>query len=158
MPLGMEVCLRAGHTVLDGDPATSPTKGGTVPEFSAHVCCGQTAVVHLSYCWALVNRGLYLIHKRHKRQLKPTKHKCHNPRSDLLPREQHSSAFPPRTAAAAARGIKRPAADDERTPASAAGGLTTASWIPGSHELDTPRPPPPLRRSWAAVEGGSRCH
>ena len=38
-----------GHIVLDGDPALSPINGGTAPEFSAHVCCGQT-VVHLSYC------------------------------------------------------------------------------------------------------------
>ena len=49
MPLGMELCLGAGHIVLDGDPALSPIKGETAPEFSAHVCCGQT-VVHLSYC------------------------------------------------------------------------------------------------------------
>jgi len=34
MPLGMEVGLGPGHTVLDGDPA---------PQFSAHVCCGQMA-------------------------------------------------------------------------------------------------------------------
>ena len=34
MPLGTEVSLGPGHIVLDGDPA---------PQFSAHVCCGQTA-------------------------------------------------------------------------------------------------------------------
>jgi len=33
MPLGMEVCLGAGHIVLDGDPALSPIKGGTAPNF-----------------------------------------------------------------------------------------------------------------------------
>ena len=42
MPLGiMEVAFGPGHMVLDEDPA--PTKRGTVPQFSAHVCCGQTA-------------------------------------------------------------------------------------------------------------------
>jgi len=43
MPLGMEVGLSPGDTVLDialdGDPA---------PHFSAHVYCGQT-IAHLSY-------------------------------------------------------------------------------------------------------------
>jgi len=38
----VEVDLGPGHTVLDVDPATSPPKG-TAPQFSAHVCCGQTA-------------------------------------------------------------------------------------------------------------------
>jgi len=47
MPLGTEVGLRPGHIVFDGDPAHP--KRGTSPEFSAHVCCGQT-VAHLSYC------------------------------------------------------------------------------------------------------------
>ena len=37
--LGLEVELSPGHTVLDGDPA--PQKGHS-PQFSAHVCCGQT--------------------------------------------------------------------------------------------------------------------
>ena len=46
--LYMEVGLSPGHIVLDGDPA-SPSKRGTVPQFSAHVYCGQT-VAHLSYC------------------------------------------------------------------------------------------------------------
>jgi len=41
MPLGMEVGLSPGHTVLDGEPA--PPKKGHSPQFSAHVCCGQTA-------------------------------------------------------------------------------------------------------------------
>ena len=42
MPLGMEVGLGPGNTVLDGDPALPP-KGGTAapPQFSAHVYRGQ---------------------------------------------------------------------------------------------------------------------
>jgi len=40
MPLDMEVGFSSGHIVLDGDPA--PPKGHS-PQFSAHVCCGQTA-------------------------------------------------------------------------------------------------------------------
>jgi len=36
MPLGTEVGLGPGDVVLDGDPAPPP-------QFSAHVCCGQTA-------------------------------------------------------------------------------------------------------------------
>jgi len=45
MPLGKEVDLGPGHTVLDGDPAphTSPSS------LSAHVYCGQT-VANLSNC------------------------------------------------------------------------------------------------------------
>ena len=39
MPLGMEVGLGPGYIVLDGDPAP---ERGTAPQFSAHVCCGQT--------------------------------------------------------------------------------------------------------------------
>ena len=39
MPLGMEVGLDSGHIVLDG--ASSPQSG--TPQFSAYVCCGQTA-------------------------------------------------------------------------------------------------------------------
>ena len=38
--LCMEVGLRPGHIVLDGNPA--PLQG-TQPQFSASVCCGQTA-------------------------------------------------------------------------------------------------------------------
>jgi len=34
MPLGTEVCLSPDHAVLDGESAP--------PQFSAHVCCGQT--------------------------------------------------------------------------------------------------------------------
>jgi len=40
MPLSMEVGLGPGDFVLDGDPA--PLKGHS-PQFSAHVCCCQTA-------------------------------------------------------------------------------------------------------------------
>ena len=38
-PLGMEVGLRPGHIVLDGDLA--PPKGHNSPQFSTHVYCGQ---------------------------------------------------------------------------------------------------------------------
>ena len=41
MKLGVEVGLGPGHIVLDGDPAPPPK--GHSPQFSAHVCCGQTA-------------------------------------------------------------------------------------------------------------------
>jgi len=41
MPLGTEVDLSPGHTVLDGYPA--PSHKGHSPQFSVHVCCGQTA-------------------------------------------------------------------------------------------------------------------
>ena len=41
MKLGMNVGLGLG-IVLDGDPAPLPQKGHS-PQFSAHVCCGQTA-------------------------------------------------------------------------------------------------------------------
>jgi len=43
MKLGMEVGLGTGHIVLDGDQAPSPPKGHSLPQFSVHVCCGQTA-------------------------------------------------------------------------------------------------------------------
>jgi len=39
----MEVGLRPGDFVLDGDPALLPQKGGGAPQFPAHVYCGQTA-------------------------------------------------------------------------------------------------------------------
>jgi len=42
MPLGMEVGLSPVHAVLDGDPDLLPKKGRS-PQFSSHVCCGQTA-------------------------------------------------------------------------------------------------------------------
>jgi len=45
MPLGVEIDLIPGHTVLDGDPA--PLERGTAaPLFSADVYCGET-VAHL---------------------------------------------------------------------------------------------------------------
>jgi len=43
MKLGIEVGLGPGHIVLDVDPVPLPPKGQS-PQFSAHVCCGQTAV------------------------------------------------------------------------------------------------------------------
>ena len=44
MPLGTEVGLGPGHIVLDGYPVPPPPKRGTAaPQFSAHVCCGQSA-------------------------------------------------------------------------------------------------------------------
>jgi len=44
MKLGMQVGLDPGHIVLDGDPAPPPPrKGGELPQFSAHICCGQMA-------------------------------------------------------------------------------------------------------------------
>jgi len=37
--------LGPGYIVLDGYPVPPPSKRGTAaPHFSAHVCCGQTAV------------------------------------------------------------------------------------------------------------------
>ena len=41
MALGMEVGLGPGHIVPDGDPPPLPKKG-QIPQFSAHVYCGQT--------------------------------------------------------------------------------------------------------------------
>jgi len=38
----MEVGLGPGHIVLDRDPAPL-SKKAQCPQFSAHVCCGQTA-------------------------------------------------------------------------------------------------------------------
>ena len=49
MPLGMKVGLGPGHIVLDRYQAVRRQKSGHNPEFSAHVCRGQT-VAHLSYC------------------------------------------------------------------------------------------------------------
>ena len=44
MPLGMEVGLSSGDFVLDGNLAPSQKGGGaSLPQFSAHVYCGQTA-------------------------------------------------------------------------------------------------------------------
>jgi len=39
---GMKVGLGPGHIALDGDPAPPP-KGAQPSQFSAHVCCGETA-------------------------------------------------------------------------------------------------------------------
>jgi len=45
MPLGTEVGLGPGDVELDGDSAP-PRKGAQqLPLFSAHVCCGQIAVL-----------------------------------------------------------------------------------------------------------------
>ena len=41
IPLGTEVGLVPGDTVLDGDPA--PPKKGAHPQFSAHAYCGEMA-------------------------------------------------------------------------------------------------------------------
>jgi len=45
--LGVEVGPDTSDIVLDGDPAPPPQNGskpwGTASQFSAHVCCGQTA-------------------------------------------------------------------------------------------------------------------
>jgi len=43
MKLGMQVSLGPGHIVLDGDPAPPSPKGHRLPQFSAHICCGQMA-------------------------------------------------------------------------------------------------------------------
>jgi len=44
MPLGMEVGLRPGNFVFDGDPAIPRKKGTPTPtHFLAHVYCGQMA-------------------------------------------------------------------------------------------------------------------
>jgi len=42
MKLGVEVDLSPGHIVSDGTQLPLP-KRGTAPQFTAHVCCGQTA-------------------------------------------------------------------------------------------------------------------
>jgi len=41
MSLGSEVGLGTGHIVIDGDRALPLPKGHS-PQFSVHVCCGQT--------------------------------------------------------------------------------------------------------------------
>jgi len=43
IPLGTEVGLSLGDIVLDWDPASPPRKGNSRHQFSANVCCGQTA-------------------------------------------------------------------------------------------------------------------
>jgi len=42
-PLGIEVGLGRSHIVFDGDPAPLFKGARTIPQFSTHVCCGQTA-------------------------------------------------------------------------------------------------------------------
>ena len=42
MKLSVPVGLGPGHIVLGGDPAPPP-QGGTAPQFSGHICCGQMA-------------------------------------------------------------------------------------------------------------------
>ena len=52
MPLDRptEIGLGPGHIVLDGDPAPPPQKkGGTAPQFSALVCCGQTVWIKMPH-------------------------------------------------------------------------------------------------------------
>ena len=49
-PVSRPHCVRWGP---------SPPQRGAVPQFSAHVYCGQT-VAHLSYCWALVFITLFV--------------------------------------------------------------------------------------------------
>jgi len=46
-PLGTEVDLAPGHTVLDGDPAPPRERGTAAHLFSAHV--DHATVAHLSY-------------------------------------------------------------------------------------------------------------
>jgi len=41
MKLGVQIGLGPGHIMLDGDPA--PPKWAQLPNFSAHICCGQMA-------------------------------------------------------------------------------------------------------------------
>jgi len=43
MKLGMLVGLGPGYIVLDGDPAPLPKGAQPLPQFSAHICCGQMA-------------------------------------------------------------------------------------------------------------------
>jgi len=43
MPLGTEVGLDPNDIVLYENSAPFLQKGGTAPQFSTHVCCGQTA-------------------------------------------------------------------------------------------------------------------
>ena len=54
MLLGTEVGLGLDDIVLDGDPAPSPKRGRSRPQFSAHVNCGQTAA------WIQIALGMLL--------------------------------------------------------------------------------------------------
>jgi len=53
--LGTQVGLDPGHIVLDGDPASPSPKGHSVPQFSAHICCGQMAA------WIKISLGMELL-------------------------------------------------------------------------------------------------
>jgi len=59
-PLGTEVDVGPGHTVLDGDPAP-PRKGHSIPRpvFSAHAYCGHggPSQLLLSSCWNFNGRN-----------------------------------------------------------------------------------------------------
>jgi len=54
MKLGMQVGLGPGHIVLDGDPAPPTPKGYSLPQFLAHICCGQMAA------WIKMSLGVEL--------------------------------------------------------------------------------------------------
>ena len=43
MKLCTEAGLGPGHIVSDGDPTLPPQRAQPSPQFSVHVCCGQTA-------------------------------------------------------------------------------------------------------------------
>jgi len=53
MRLGAQVGLGPGHIVLDGDTVPPPPKGH-IPQFSAHICCGQMAA------WIKMSLGMEL--------------------------------------------------------------------------------------------------
>jgi len=53
-PLGTEVDLGPGHTVLDGDPAPPPPAKEAQQPSSFRPMSIVATVAHLSYCWALV--------------------------------------------------------------------------------------------------------
>ena len=62
MPLGTEVGLGPGHTLLDGDPALSHEKGDSSPYFWAYVYCGQTAARrHTSSSLTFLTRLIFRI-------------------------------------------------------------------------------------------------
>ena len=48
MPLGTEVHLGPGDTVLDGAQLPPPGKGTAAPLFLAHVYCGQTVAISVT--------------------------------------------------------------------------------------------------------------
>ena len=45
MPLGTEVGLGPGDTVLDADPASPMERGTAATHFSAHVYCGKRSPI-----------------------------------------------------------------------------------------------------------------